>query len=219
MPLYFEPGAKAKETGYQIYMGKDKYENEELIRWGWPEDVWFHVDDLSSAHVYLRQPKGRTIEDIPEKVVHTCCQLVKDNSISGCKQASVYVVYTPWENLRKEQRMDAGTIGFHDQKEVRRVKVLKDKDEIKRVTKTKTEDSPDLGEQRAERDLLETQRKKKEAKDKRVVDKEEEKRLKAEAEALSYDRLFELQNEEDDGLGYEATEGVEAANEYEEDFF
>lgn len=28
--------------------------DEHLIKWGWPEDVWFHVDKLSSAHVYLR---------------------------------------------------------------------------------------------------------------------------------------------------------------------
>jgi hypothetical protein len=28
--------------------------DEDLIKWGWPEDVWFHVDKLSSAHVYLR---------------------------------------------------------------------------------------------------------------------------------------------------------------------
>lgn len=28
--------------------------DEDLIRWGWPEDVWFHVDKYSSAHVYLR---------------------------------------------------------------------------------------------------------------------------------------------------------------------
>jgi len=35
-------------------MGRDKYENEDLIKYMWPEDVWFHVDDLSSAHVYLR---------------------------------------------------------------------------------------------------------------------------------------------------------------------
>lgn len=31
-------------------MGKDKYENEDLIKYGHPEDCWFHVDDLSSAH-------------------------------------------------------------------------------------------------------------------------------------------------------------------------
>lgn len=28
--------------------------DEDLIKWGWPEDVWFHVDKYSSAHVYLR---------------------------------------------------------------------------------------------------------------------------------------------------------------------
>lgn len=35
--------------GYTIYMGSDKYENEDLIKYGIPEDIWFHVDDMSSA--------------------------------------------------------------------------------------------------------------------------------------------------------------------------
>ena len=30
-----------------LFMGLDKHENEELIKWGWPEDVWFHVDKVS----------------------------------------------------------------------------------------------------------------------------------------------------------------------------
>ncbi|KAG9336216.1 hypothetical protein JZ751_002563 [Albula glossodonta] len=46
---------------YTIYMGKDKYENEDLIKYGWPEDIWFHVDKLSSAHVYLRMPKVKIV--------------------------------------------------------------------------------------------------------------------------------------------------------------
>lgn len=25
---------------FVIYMGKDKFENEELIRWSFPEDIW-----------------------------------------------------------------------------------------------------------------------------------------------------------------------------------
>ena len=32
----------------KLYMGLDKHENEHLIRWGWPEDVWFHVDKVNS---------------------------------------------------------------------------------------------------------------------------------------------------------------------------
>lgn len=47
--------------GHVLYMGKDKYENEDLIRYGFPEDVWFHVDNLSSAHVYLRMNRGEKV--------------------------------------------------------------------------------------------------------------------------------------------------------------
>jgi len=47
-----------------LFMGFDKHENEELIKWGWPEDVWFHVDKLSSAHVYLRLRPGESLDDV-----------------------------------------------------------------------------------------------------------------------------------------------------------
>jgi hypothetical protein len=43
--------------GSQLYVGKDKFENEDLIKYGWPEDIWFHVDNLSSPHVYVRLPE------------------------------------------------------------------------------------------------------------------------------------------------------------------
>ena len=29
--------------GYKCFMGRDKYENEDLIAYGWPEDVWYCV--------------------------------------------------------------------------------------------------------------------------------------------------------------------------------
>ena len=31
-----------------LFMGRDKHENEDLIKHGWPEDVWFHVDKVSA---------------------------------------------------------------------------------------------------------------------------------------------------------------------------
>lgn len=43
----------------------------------------FHVDDLSSAHVYLRLPPGVTMDKIPAAVLEDCSQLVKANSIQG----------------------------------------------------------------------------------------------------------------------------------------
>ena len=62
---------------------RDKYENEDLIKYGLPVDVWFHVDGLSSAHVYLRLPDGCKMEDIPADTLEDCAQLVKQNSIQG----------------------------------------------------------------------------------------------------------------------------------------
>lgn len=38
-----------------IFMGNDKHENEDLIRWGWPEDVWFHVDKVCDCHLAGRR--------------------------------------------------------------------------------------------------------------------------------------------------------------------
>lgn len=57
--------------------------DEDLIKYAWPQDVWFHVDKLSSAHVYLRMPEGMSWESIPEALLTDCAQLVKANSIEG----------------------------------------------------------------------------------------------------------------------------------------
>ncbi|XP_073529006.1 coiled-coil domain-containing protein 25 isoform X1 [Phyllobates terribilis] len=115
MVFYFT--SNVASPPYTIYMGKDKYENEDLIKYGWPEDVWFHVDKLSSAHVYLRLHKGQTMDDIPKDVLTDCAHLVKANSIQGCKMNNINVVYTAWSNLRKTGDMDVGQIGFHRQKD------------------------------------------------------------------------------------------------------
>lgn len=69
------------------------------------EKVWWHVDDLSSAHVYLRQKPGETLNDISPDLLLDCASLVKANSIEGCKQSQVYVVYTRWKNLKKTSNM------------------------------------------------------------------------------------------------------------------
>ena len=66
-----------------------------------PTDVWFHVDDLSSAHVYLRLERGPILKQFKEtgrldhipNTLADCVQLVKANSIEGSKQSKVAVVF------------------------------------------------------------------------------------------------------------------------------
>ena len=40
MVLYFEPRNFAGKDEYLIYMGRDKFENEKLIKYGLPMDIW-----------------------------------------------------------------------------------------------------------------------------------------------------------------------------------
>ncbi|MCJ1401735.1 hypothetical protein MMC11_004952 [Xylographa trunciseda] len=99
-----------------IYLGKDKFENEELIKYGWEED--FHADNLSSAHIYLRLTPGQSWKDIPAALVEDCAQLTKANSIEGNKRDNVTVIYTPWSNLKKDGSMAVGQVSFHDPKKL-----------------------------------------------------------------------------------------------------
>lgn len=143
MVYYFK--ARPEVGDYVIYMGLDKFENEDLIKYGIPEDVWFHVDKLSSAHVYVRLHKGQTIENISPELLEDCAQLVKANSIQGNKVNNLDVVYTPWSNLRKTASMDVGQVGFHNPKLVKTVRVEKRINEVvNRLNKTKVERTPDL---------------------------------------------------------------------------
>ncbi|EJK48885.1 hypothetical protein THAOC_32279 [Thalassiosira oceanica] len=176
---------------YTIYMGKDKHENETLIKYGLPEgeclliagwihpsciwgtsdkkptllimrfvclliahqrsDVWFHVDDLSSAHVYLRLKPGQTLDDIPEEALIDCCSLCKANSIQGCKKSTVYIVFTRWKNLKKTSGMVDGQVGYHRPNNVRRRQTEKNNPVVRQLEKTKKELFPDLAQEQAAR--------------------------------------------------------------------
>ena len=81
MVYYFT--SKAVSPAADIYMGKDKFENEDLIKFGWDRDVWYHVDNLSSAHVYVRLREGETWDRMDEALITDCAQLTKANSIEG----------------------------------------------------------------------------------------------------------------------------------------
>ncbi|CAI5518081.1 unnamed protein product [Closterium sp. Naga37s-1] len=151
MVFYFKVRPDAGDL--TIYMGLDKFENEQLIKYGFPEDIWFHVDKLSSAHVYLRLRKGQGIDDVTPEMLEDCAQLVKANSIMGNKLNNIDVVYTPWANLRKAASMDVGQIGFHNPKAVRSVRVEKRLNEVvNRLNKTKVEKTPDLQAEKEARD-------------------------------------------------------------------
>lgn len=176
-------------------MGLDKFENEDLIKWGWPEDVWFHVDKYSSAHVYLRLRHGQTIDDIPSTVLEDAAQLVKANSIEGNRMNDVDVVYTMWSNLKKMPSMEVGQVGFYRDKDVRKIHVAKRINTIvNRLEKTKRSEQVDFCAEREQRDRNEREDKKKLLREQKEKEKAEEKRRQEEAEMRSYNSLFNASN-------------------------
>eukprot|EP00756_Hemistasia_phaeocysticola_P055758 Hpha_TRINITY_DN31737_c0_g1::TRINITY_DN31737_c0_g1_i1::g.116389::m.116389 len=184
MPFYYQLGSM---PGAVCYMGRDKEENDLLIAHGWPEDVWFHVDGYSSAHVYVRLQKGQGLDALSQDVISECSQLVRNNSIEGCKLPNLKIVYTMWPNLKKTADMSAGQVSFHKRGEVRSFVVeKKDPKVINPLEKTKTWKDVDLrAEQEARMDEDRREKRRLEA-EQRQKAKEEMEEAKRKAEERSY---------------------------------
>ncbi|KNH09509.1 DUF814-domain-containing protein [Perkinsela sp. CCAP 1560/4] len=178
---------------FRCYVGKDKYENEELLQVGWNEDVWFHVDDYSSAHAYLRLPADLSWENISEDILQEVGHLVKLNSITGNKLSEVIVIYTPFPNLKKEANAAVGAVTFHDRSKVKKVRIQgrrKDLTNVMMKTRTEELDIRVLRQAKLDNEALQLKLAKDAAKQVRheeLVRREEEKRL---AEERSYSSLM-----------------------------
>lgn len=126
------------------------------------------MDNLSSAHIYLRMNEGDTWDAIPEDLLTDCAQLTKANSIEGLitsqpskyslltgtgnKKDNVTIIYTPWSNLKKDGSMAVGQVGFKNPRLVKKILVpTRQNPIINRLNKTKVEKFPDLRLEKEER--------------------------------------------------------------------
>ncbi|KAJ7626582.1 cytoplasmic protein [Mycena polygramma] len=196
----------------------DEPADEDLIKFAYPGDVWFHVDKLSSAHVYIRLPEdgSMTWDAIPEALLTDCAQLVKANSIEGNKKDNLTIIYTPADNLKKTGDMAVGQVSFRSDKKVKRVHVAKRENVIvNRLNKTKTERVVDHEQERVDRLKREAAGRRAAALEKKKADAELARTREAEKAARSYDSLSSGNAEEDDeGNGAQK----KSVRELEEDF-
>merc|ERR1712008_273468 len=204
-------------------------------KYGFPEDIWFHVDRLSSAHIYLRLPPGSVdltnvkdkeaakqklmdaLASVPENILSEMAQLTKANSIDGCKAAEVDIVYTPFLNLKKEERMDTGQVGFKDEAFRILIKnVVKDKEIVKQLEKTREERKVDLAQEKQKRDEEELARRRRFIEEEKAKKKEEDKQRAQEKELKSYSALESLKKQSN--VGVNKSGSLEECREIEDDF-
>ena len=69
----------------------------------------FMHEQPSSPIFNIEQGKSK-LDDLTSKCLEECAQLVKENSIEGCKRARVNIVYTKWKNLKKVSRASNATV-------------------------------------------------------------------------------------------------------------
>ncbi|KAL3148688.1 hypothetical protein ABBQ38_014103 [Trebouxia sp. C0009 RCD-2024] len=217
MVLYFHPiGYGPGKDDNLIYVGKDKHENEDLIKYGLPQDIWFHVSDLSSAHVYLRLPQGQTMDSISQETLDDCIQLVKANSITGNKTNNIDIVYTPWSNLKKTASMEVGQVGFYSNKLVKKVRVEKRvNDIVNRLNKTKQELYPDLAAERETYDRGIRATKKAEVQDVKKAERAAKEEEQRQADLRSYKNVMTADSM---SSNKDMAQKYKSAADYEDDF-
>jgi len=83
---------------YIIFIGKNKYDNFNIIDESIDTDIWFHIDGEPSCHVILKNTLK--IKNIPKIVIKRCAYLCKINSKSKT-HAKCNVIYTQIINVTK----------------------------------------------------------------------------------------------------------------------
>ena len=95
------------EWSATIHVGRNCVENDLLFFQAHQNDVWFHLDKGSSAHVYLHIDKGTLNKGALSQLMHECADLVRQHSKcnSNAKVASL-----PKRYLRKTPDCKPGEV-------------------------------------------------------------------------------------------------------------
>ena len=95
--------------GFEMFVGKNNYQNEEVtFKIASPDDWWFHAKNIPGSHVILKS-SGR---NIPDRTFEEAASLAAHYS-KGSGQKKVEVDYTLKKELRKPPGGAAGFVIYH----------------------------------------------------------------------------------------------------------
>ena len=106
-PLHY-----VSSDGYDIYVGKNNLQNEEItFRMADSRDIWFHANDMPGSHVLLRAG-GKTIDEIPDRAFVEAASLAAWYS-SGRSQDKVEIDYLERKNVKKPSGAAPGFVVYY----------------------------------------------------------------------------------------------------------
>jgi len=97
-----------------VYIGENAQDNWDIITRSKQNDIWFHLDGLSSPHVILEVADLKTI---PKQILIKCCNLCKEYSKYKTLN-KINVIYTEVKNISK-----SGTVGTVITKKTKKISV------------------------------------------------------------------------------------------------
>jgi predicted ribosome quality control (RQC) complex YloA/Tae2 family protein len=78
-------------------VGKNAQDNWDIIDESKPNDLWFHLENVSSCHVILSLPEGKTRKDISKQTIIHCAMECKKRS----KKNIGNIIFTDVANITK----------------------------------------------------------------------------------------------------------------------
>lgn len=92
--------------GYDMFVGRNDRQNDELVKMGKGNDLWFHIRDFPGSHVLVRAKKGA---EFPRGTIEEAARLAVKFS-SRAKDGKGTVVYTHVKYLRRPKGAKPGAV-------------------------------------------------------------------------------------------------------------
>lgn len=104
-----KPFHYVSSDGFDIYVGKNNYQNDELtFKFATGNDWWFHAKGIPGSHVIIKS-EGK---DIPDSTFEEAGRLAAHYS-KGRGQEKVEIDYTPKKNIKKTPGGKPGFVIYH----------------------------------------------------------------------------------------------------------
>ena len=103
---------------YDIIVGRNSKENWNLIDFADGKDLWFHVDDKPSCHVFIKIIPNT--DRIPRDVIIRAAQLCKEYS-KYKNDKKVKIIYTTINNIMKAK--DIGSVHILNHKKLENITI------------------------------------------------------------------------------------------------